>query len=58
LIDQNVVGEGKRMAASQPYSKQAAQKQRNIQRIQQIKIMLAQKRAEKAERDERIQEHP
>jgi hypothetical protein len=42
------------MAASQPLSRQTKQKQRNLERIQELKAMLERK---KAERDD-IQEHP
>lgn len=43
------------MAASQPLRRQAAQRERNLKRIQELKDMLERK---KAERDDDIQEQP
>lgn len=42
------------MAASQPNSKQEAQRLKNMQRIQELRALL---REMKAEQDEHIQEH-
>jgi hypothetical protein len=47
------------MAASQPLTRKAAQKERNIQRIRELKIMLAAKRDQRAEvQDDDVQVKP